>query len=99
MFTLLKYSAYVMFKLSILIISLIFKIDKIKSDFKSELHLFKYKWSYILSDFNIKNIRMRLKLYKPVDDFKTHMKNDQKRREQDRKVFDDLMSRAFKDNL
>ena len=95
MFTLLKYSAYVMFKISILIISLIIKIDKIKR----ELHLFKYKWSYILSDFNIKNIRMRLKVYKPVDELKTHIQNDQKRREQDRKVFDDLMNRTFKDNL
>jgi len=95
MVTIIRFLGNVIFKLMFLTI----KVNYFKIKLENKLNYIKTKWLYILSDFNIKNIRMRLKVYKPVDDLKTKIENDQKWREQDNKVFKELMNRAFKDNL
>ena len=91
--TLIKFLGNVIIKLMFLTI----EINYFKIKLETKLNYIKIKWFYILSDFNIKNIRMRLKLYKPTDELKSHLEADKKRRAEDNKAFLKLMNNAFKD--
>ena len=96
MITLIKFLGNVIIKLMFLAI----EINYFKINLETKLNYIKTKWFYILSDFNIKNIRMRLKLYKPTDELKSHLEADKKRKaesSESNEAFLKLMNNAFKD--
>lgn len=97
MITLIKFLGNVIIKLMFLTI----KVNYFKIKLENKLNYIKAKWLYILSDFNIKNIRMRLKLYKPTDELKSHLEAEKQHPIAEyNKLFLKLMNDAFnKDKL